>query len=275
VRLSAPSPFAASRRAFVLAPLAHVLHATAAVRTREEPKVSSVEVDGRATARIQGLAACPFAELRDALGQAKTWCEILVLPTQNQRCDAGITAGRTHVTVMVGSERGGSRPFALRMLLSPPTGPGPEREAQARLSADAGPYGTTGYELSLGLVEDAGMVRATLSLSCTFGLTGRLALNSYLMVSGGKVGFSSVNASAGRSELVGGARGIVERAAMRHWLALEAWVAASKLAPSSRPEARARFWIAAAERYPLQLREPSTAAYLDAKRAPSAVAPGR
>ena len=96
-----------------------------------------------------------------------------------------------------------------------------------------------------------------LSYAYTLGFTARLAMDAYLAGAGrDKRGFS----------VEGGERGVVERSAMRHYLAIEAYLASLAAPPSERLETRLRNWYAAIARYP-QLREPVGAdEYVEMKR---------
>ena len=98
---------------------------------------------------------------------------------------------------------------------------------------------------------------------------GKLALQTYLGTAGrNKVGFSVVQRNAvGQPVLMGGVRGVVERNTMRYYLAINAYLAAERLPPQERQEARLLNWIVATERYPLQLQEVDRASYLTMKRA--------
>ena len=81
-------------------------------------------------------------------------------------------------------------------------------------------------------------------------------MQGYFATSGrDKVGFSIVDRGPdGRPVYVDGARGAIERNAMRYYLAVEAYLHSLKAPPQERVETRLREWFAAAERYP-QLRE--------------------
>jgi hypothetical protein len=84
-----------------------------------------------------------------------------------------------------------------------------------------------------------------MSYAYTLGLIARMAMNSYLAGAGrDKRGFS-VN---------GGERGVVERSAMRYYLAVEAYLESLGAPAEQRLEARLRNWYAAISRYP-QLHE--------------------
>ena len=65
---------------------------------------------------------------------------------------------------------------------------------------------------------------------------------------------------------IGGMRGVVERNAMRYYLAIDAFLGALSGLPQARLEKRLHDWFAATERYPRQLHELGQSQYLDMKR---------
>ena len=89
---------------------------------------------------------------------------------------------------------------------------------------------------------------------------------AYLATSGhGKVGFTRVGQDAdGAPHFIGGMRALVERGAMRYFLALQAYLDAPL---PDQFETRLDHWYSASERFPRQLHEIDRATYLDLKRA--------
>ena len=94
------------------------------------------------------------------------------------------------------------------------------------------------------------------SYAYTLGFFARLAMDAYLAGAGrDKLGFSVVERLPdGRPVHVDGMRGVVERSAMRYYLAIEATSDALSVPAEQRLDARLRHWYAAITRYP-QLRE--------------------
>lgn len=86
-------------------------------------------------------------------------------------------------------------------------------------------------------------------------------MKAYLATFGrSKVGFTVVGkASDGKGELIRGTRGLVERNAMRYFLAVDAYLSAESAV------ARRQAWFNATEQYPLQLHEIDSARYLELK----------
>ncbi len=94
------------------------------------------------------------------------------------------------------------------------------------------------------------------------GSATRVATKSYLSTLGrDKVGFTVVGKeSNGDPKLIGDMLGLVERNAMRYYLALDAYLAAPKDF-----EKQLTLWYAATQKYPRQLNDLSQADYLKFK----------
>ncbi|MGH8733376.1 MAG: hypothetical protein ACREVB_06810, partial [Burkholderiales bacterium] len=112
---------------------------------------------------------------------------------------------------------------------------------RVRLSASSGPVGTRDYEIVLEAAPlDSRRTLIHMSYAYTLGSMARAAMSAYLAGAGReKRGFT----------VDGGERGVVERAAMRYYLAIEAYLKS----PDSL-ETRLHHWYTATTRYP-QLRE--------------------
>jgi hypothetical protein len=140
---------------------------------------------------------------------------------------------------------------------------------QIQLSAETGPLGTKDYHIVLEATPiDAKTSFVHMSYSYGFGLAARLAMQGYLATLGrSKVGFTIVGRkSDGTPVYAGNVRGVIERNAMRYYLAIDAYLAALAALPGEQPEKRIRGWIASVERYPRQLHEMEADEYLVMKR---------
>jgi hypothetical protein len=103
--------------------------------------------------------------------------------------------------------------------------------------------------------------------SFRYGLQGKLAMRAFLATAGqGKVGFTTVQRSAGKWHYVTGLRGAVERNVMRYFLAIEVHLQSRDFPSAGRAEHRFALWFDATERYARQLREMDRTDYLAMKR---------
>ena len=139
------------------------------------------------------------------------------------------------------------------------------------LNAAAGPMATRDYRISLEAIPlENGKTFIHLAYSYGFGSLGRLAMQTYLAtVASSKVGFTLAGAGAGpdgQSRYIGGLRGLVERNAMRYYLAIETFLGTQSGSPQARFEKRIRDWYGAIELYPRQLHDLEQREYLEMKR---------
>lgn len=198
--------------------------------------VRSSTSGSRHVGEVHAVLAQPFDTIAALLERPAHWCDVLALQVNVKGCvaDGGrVAAGITRKPRQ-------SLEDAHRVEFRFERRAASQDYLHASLSAPEGPVGTSDYRIHLEAVP-LGEARTFLRLSYayTLGLMARIALDAYLAGSGrDKAGFSA-----------DGARGVVERGAMRHYLAVEAFLEA----PHDL-EARLRGWYAAIARYP-QLRE--------------------
>ncbi|MBE0612057.1 MAG: hypothetical protein IH604_00155 [Burkholderiales bacterium] len=210
----------------------------------------------------------PFETVRGALNNPVDWCDVLILHLNTKYCRASPGSRGAVLKVSVG--RKFDEPlykthrvnFAYRVSAQTPS------YLQVRLNADAGPYSTHDYRIAFEAVPlESGRTFIHLSYSFSYGMAGRLALQTYFATIGrDKVGFAAAGTgSGGQPQYIGGIRGLVERNTMRYYLAIESFLGALSAPPPARLDQRLRAWFAATERYPRQLHEMERGEYLDMK----------
>lgn len=195
----------------------------------------------------------PFRMVAAALRDAERWCDILVLPANVKRCDAG----EGTIALYVARRPQDPPEEAYRVDLRYEVSADSADYRKVDLSAPSGPFGTRDYRIRVEAVQlDERRSFMHLTYSYSLGLAARIAMQGYFATSGrDKVGFTIVDRQDdGRPVYVGGPRGAVERNAMRYYLAVEAYLESLKAPPEERLVRRLSYWYAAAERYP-QLRE--------------------
>jgi hypothetical protein len=205
--------------------------------------VESTASSGAHKGEIYAVIERPFGVVAPALAHPAHWCDILTLQVNIKRCSA---AGAESLTAFVTRKPRDAVDSAHRVDFRYEPAAAGSDYLRVALSAPSGPMGTRDYRI---LVEAAPLdSRRTflhLSYAYTLGFTARVAMDAYLAGAGrDKRGFS----------VEGGERGVVERNAMRHYLAIEAYLEALAVPPAQRLDARLRDWYAATARYP-QLRE--------------------
>lgn len=229
--------------------------------------LESTENDGDLKGEVYAQVAQPFAVAGPALRTFASWCDILILQPNVKGCQAG-TSGDTLV-LEVGRKFDQPLSDAYRFEFRYSVERADENYLRVVLSAAEGPLGTHRYRIALEATAlDAGHSFLHLSYAYTSGLAARLAAHTYLATLGrAKVGFSVVGKGAdGQPVYIGGTRGVVERNAMRWYLAIDAWLGALAVPEAARLEKRLGDWYDSAEHYPAQLHELERDEYLAMKR---------
>jgi hypothetical protein len=203
---------------------------------------------------IYAVIEHPFGVVAQALARPAQWCEVLVLQVNVKRCEAPNDEAMTAFITRRARDPVDTAhrvDFRYKVIKSS------AEYRHVSLNAPAGPVGTRDYEILLEAAPlDARRTFVHMSYAYTLGTMARFAMDAYLSGAGrDKVGFSVVERLAdGRPVYVDGVRGVVERTAMRYFLAVEAYLESLDAPTAERLDARLRGWYAAISRYP-QLRE--------------------
>lgn len=227
--------------------------------------LDSREMDGMLRGDVHALVRHPFAKVRDSLGEARQWCDVLTLPFNVRKCEARGDA----LSLYIGRKPDSPLDQATRLDLRFSVLERGEELLRVQLAAPTGPAGTRDYRIVFEAVPvAAGGTFVHLGYGYGHGVLSRMAIRTYLATSGAdKVGFSAAGRDAqGNPQLIGGMRGILERNAMRYFLAIEAFLDSLDAPADSRHRARLEKWFAAVDRYPRQLREMSLERYIALKQ---------
>jgi hypothetical protein len=214
---------------------------------------------------VHAVVRHPFRKVRDSLGEARQWCDVLTLPFNVQKCEARGDA----LSVFIGRKPDSPIEDATRLDLRYSVLERGDDLLRVQLVAPTGPAGTRDYRIVFEATPaQEGTTFVHLGYGYAHGALSRLAVQTYLMTSGaGKVGFSTEGRDAqGNPRLVGGMRGVLERNTMRYFLAIEAYLDSLDAPPDMRHRVRLEKWFAAVDRHPRQLREMSLESYLALKQ---------
>ena len=224
--------------------------------------LSSAETDKGLKGEVYGVLDRSMEEIDRALDTPTRWCEMLMLHLNNRRCRADDAKQTVILSVVrkydVPVEEAADLTFNVRA-----SAPSPEY-FDTTLTSGKGPYGTSNYRISLqGIPLDNGKSFIHFSYAYDQGGSTSLASKTYLATFGsGKVGFTVVGKNrAGEPELVDGMLALIERNAMRYFLAVDAYTAV----PGD-VEKQLALWHAGAQKYPRQLNDYTEANYLKFKR---------
>jgi hypothetical protein len=208
-----------------------------------------------------------FPAVARALTDAGNWCDILVLHVNIKFCRPVGTPARLAVNV----GRRFEQPledthqidFAFDVEANEP------KYLSVALLAARGPFGTRDYRVGVAAIPiRQQQTFLKLRYSYAYGATARLAMSAYLATAGRElVGFTSTGGDGGSgTEYVRGLRGVLERNAMRYYLAIDASIATMDAPAATRLEARLDHWADAAERYPRQLLDFERESYVAMKK---------
>jgi hypothetical protein len=231
--------------------------------------LESSEQADRLRGDIDARIDLPFSVVGPALQGVDHWCDILILHLNVKQCRGAAANPSEGLQLLVGQKHDQALDqtfrfaFAYRVMASRPD------YLQVQLSADEGPFGTSGYRIVLEVAAlDARRSIVHLSYTYAFGLGAKVAMQGYLATIGrDKVGFSVIGRqSDGQPQYIGGIRGVVERNTMRYYLAIEAFLGALSLPPEQQFEQRLAAWHSGVERHARQLRELDRGEYVAMKR---------
>nr|WP_295785285.1 hypothetical protein [Rhodoferax sp.] len=240
------------------------LHAQLDASTFKHPLLlqSSDTTNGR-KGDVYAIVDKPIQVVSDALKDSAHWCEALLLHVNNRQCEVTKKPDGETITLKVVRKHDQpvaaafSVPFDFRLVDSTP------RHLEVGMSSTSGPLGTSNYRITLEAVP-INQERSFLHFSYAYeeNFLARTATEAYLSIFGStKVGFTVVGKTPdGKPDYIKGTRGLVERNAMRYFLAIDAYLAAP-----SEPQTRWNAWYSATELYPHQLHEMDRATYLAAK----------
>ncbi|MEP7294717.1 MAG: hypothetical protein ABI702_00905 [Burkholderiales bacterium] len=231
--------------------------------------LQSTESSGDLKGDVYAIANQPFSVAGPALQGMDHWCDILMLHLNVKGCDWRGTGSASTLGLMVGRKFDQPLGDAHKVDFSYKVVASGADYLQVQLNAEEGPLGTKNYRIVLEatpLDEKSSFIH--MSYAYGYGVAARIAMQSYLATLGrDKVGFSIVERKGdGTPVYVGSVLGVIERNAMRYYLAIDSYLAACTLPRAEQPERRIQAWIDSTERYPRQLHEMERDEYLTMKR---------
>ena len=230
--------------------------------------VSSSIQENRFSADVFGIVEHPFPQITKELTIPANWCRFVPLNFNVKACTYHSQNNQPSLTFYAGRKFYEAPDNAYRLHYQYKVANIGSDYLRVLLSAESGPMGTEDYRIELDAipVDDKTFLRIHSSYSSSF--LSRLATDVYLSTLGSdKVGFSVVDTTdTGEPIYISGVKGIVERNAMRYYLALQAFLDTSRLPPEDRFEARIKTWFDLSETYATQLHELERNEYLESKR---------
>ena len=230
--------------------------------------VQSEDSSDQVTTEVYGIIEHPFDAVKAALSTPSSWCEFAPLHLNVKACTFQMQSHETLPTLYVGRryyqspESASSQSYQFRVHTEEPG------SLSVALSAPTGIFGTTAHRLRLEAAGVDGRTVVALRSSYVPSLVTRLMTAIYLATVGrNRVGFSREDAGPAVSpRYVKGFRGLVERNAMRYYLAFEAFLDTRSVPATHRFEACINAVYDLMALYPTQLQDMGKAEYLDVKR---------
>ncbi|MBE0598503.1 MAG: hypothetical protein IH614_14655 [Desulfuromonadales bacterium] len=208
-------------------------------------KVVSAQSGDILRAEVSGLVDQPLPLVAEALSRVENWCEFLPLNFNIKGCTftpasppvpalLSLWAGRKHYQEPEQAYR-----LQYRFRVAERTA----RYLRIEIEAEEGPLESRDYHLRLELMPVPGGTFLHFHSSHRSSRLSRMATRGYLATLGrDKEGFSIVGTQQGRPVYIQGVQGIVERNAVRYYLALQVYLRTLELPPAERFEARLRQW---------------------------------
>ena len=230
--------------------------------------VQSEERDDQVSAEVHGIIEHPFEAVKAALSAPASWCEFAPLHLNVKACTFQTRSGETLLTLYLGRkhyrrpEDSSSQPYQFAAYTGEPG------STSVVLTASKGLFGTTAHRLELEARGIAGRTVVSLRSSYVPSALTRVVTSIYLATLGrNRVGFSRAEGDAGvPPQYQKGFRALVERSAMRYYLAFKAYLDTRSVPAPLRFEACINAVYDFMERYPAQLHDMEKAEYLNAKR---------
>jgi len=209
------------------------------------------------------------SEVSRRLALPQAWCAAMLLHLDNRSCS--VDGSRSPPALTLGVVRKFDQPVqsANRIVFAFTVHDASPSHFEAQLFAASGPLGTSDYRIRLEAIP-VGEHRSFVHFAYAYRTSTLtdLGLQAYLATLGRtKVGFSEVGKNPdGTAELVRGAQGLLERNAIRYFLAFDAFL------DGKDPLAWRSAWYTSTEKYARQLHEVDRQTYLRLKAA-DALAP--
>ncbi|MGJ7568845.1 hypothetical protein ACSFBM_33680 [Variovorax sp. GB1R11] len=213
---------------------------------------------------VYAIVDHPASAISSALRTPEAWCQAMLLHINNRDCAVSKNGGRPVVALSVVRKYDRPVDSAFRLAFDFHVADATPQHLEVGLGAQAGPLGTGNYRIAFEAVP-ADATHSFLHFSYAYdeNVLTRTAMEAYLATFGrSKVGFTEIGQKPeGQPEYIGGTHGLVERNAMRYFLAVDAYIGARDAV------SRRNAWYTETEKYPRQLHEVDRGTYLALKAA--------
>ena len=236
--------------------------------------LKSTESPDSLKGEIYAILDYPFTEVNNAINNPDHWCDALILHINVKYCrisnDSALASkSGTVLNINLGKKYDQPLVETYKAKFNYESITSATNYFSVEMKAADGPLGTKDYRIWVEATPvNKNQTFLHFTYAYSFGLTGRLAMKGYLATIGrDKVGFSiEPNQANGTQSYIQGIRSVVERNTMRYYLAIDAYLAALKVAPENQQEKRFELWFDSTEQFAQQLHEVERTEYLTMKR---------
>ena len=229
--------------------------------------ISSQESKEHLNSDLFATVEYDMATINIAAISPERWCEVMLLLSNSQACEANSSKDNDTLNVFISSSKtadsSGATPTEFKLRVQSAT----KDYIEAALVASAGPMGIRNISLRLQaipLTTTRSFVHFQYSYDTQW--LGSMAMQTYLQTAGqGKVGFTSVSGANVSATFIDGVRGVIERNTMRYFLGFDCALAFNTQANPQRFNSMAHCWYEQVEKYPVQLHEMHRTEYLNMK----------
>jgi hypothetical protein len=230
--------------------------------------IKSAEEGDTFRGEVYGIFKNPFKTVRDAITAPRNWCDMVSVHYNIKACTWRRSADQYFLTFYSGPKTYQAPEDAYQLDFDFQVIEHTSAYLKLLLTADEGPFNTKDYRIEFeAMPAEQGKTIAHFSYSYRTGFAARLAIKLYYQTIGyDKVGFTVIkNDEQDNPVYVGGTRGMIERNAVRYYLAIQAYLDTLPYPDSERFEQRINRWYDLTDRYPKQLFELNKADYLQCK----------
>jgi hypothetical protein len=218
---------------------------------------------------VYGIIGHPFKTVRDAISAPSNWCDMVSVHYNIKACTWSRSADQYFLTFYSGSKTYQSPEDAYQLEFDFRVIEHTSDYVNLLLTADDGPFGTKDYRIEFeAMPAEQGKTIAHFSYSYRTAFAARLAIKLYYQTIGyNKVGFTVIKTDEqGNRVYVSGTRGMIERNAVRYYLAICAYLDTLPYPDNERFKQRINRWYDLTDRYRKQLFELNKADYLQCKK---------
>lgn len=217
---------------------------------------------------VYGILNYRFHEIRDALVRPENWCEIAPQHLNIKACTSQHQDGYCELTFYTGRKFYEAPEEVYQIQYRFMKQASEDSYLHINLNADDGPMGTANYRIVVEAIPlDDSRSFIHFSYTYQYNFFTELGMDVYLATLGrDKVGFSVTRKDEnGEPIYVDGIRGIIERNAVRYYLAIQSYLDTLNVSEKERFKARINTWFDLTERHHRQLYEMDKKDYLEYK----------